>query len=159
VGEECPGPGVEVEPFGAVDLDLSNGGLDPTLAEVVDAPKGGHLRVTLQVRPGRQVDGDVDRTCLAEQAETALLRRLDQQPGGFVLDPSLFRGPDVLVLGRVARPDVDDCVDAVARGDPNIAGEEVDRDRDGLGHDETGHDDPFGGVDGCPGTAGCGGGT
>ena len=120
--------------------DVADAGLEPALAEpAVAAEVRRPERVAVHVRAGGQLDRHVDRAAALAEQPGAQLRRLDQQLPFGVLDPGLLGGSHVVLVGRVARPHLDDGVGAVARGDPDVADGEVDRGRDRFGGVEGRH--------------------
>ena len=134
------GAGAHVQAAGLVEIDAADRGLDPDLAQTAGAVEGRDRGVAVQAGAGWQLDRDVHRARLAEQAEAALARCPDQQAGGGALDPGQPGVADVRLAGLVAWPDLDDGVVAVGGDDAHVADRQLDGDGDRVGGGEGGDD-------------------
>jgi hypothetical protein len=100
----------------------------------------GDRRLAAHIGAGRQFDLDVERAARAERAEAApraVGADLEAAVGELGADP--LRRLDVVRVGRVARRDRDDGVGALARPQPDVGDDEVERDGDRFWSGESGH--------------------
>src|SRR4029077_6134485 len=110
----------------AVDLDATEARLDPAVAELAVTANVGQGPRAADIRAGRQLDGHVDRPAALPAQPRAELRALDQQQLVRVLDARLLDGLDVLLVGCVARVQLDDRGATLAGRDADIAEREID---------------------------------